>query len=377
MIGLLGFGTVGQGVYEIIQNLKDIKIKKIAVKNLDKEREADKSLFTNDPMAIIDDPEIKIIIETTGDMKSVEWFKESFKRGKSIITANKAAVSYAYEELSKMAEEYNSFFLYEAAVAGGIPILKTVKDLKNINDIQYIGGILNGTSNYLATKVSQGTSYEEALNEAQRLGYAEADPTADVGGFDALRKLRILSTLAFSESVNEEEIARYGIENIKSKELMQGKVLKQLALAYKNNGNITAFVMPALLSEDHILSKVNDNLNAVILKGNNVGPLFIMGEGAGRYPTANAVVSDLLDILNNNQSIESPLGDKKAQVSKLRGRFLLRSKEDINDVINIGGLKKLSEDESGILYESIWIDFDLLKDYKGEMALLEIEGYDL
>ena len=235
-IGLLGLGTVGQGVVEIIrkkekdlENLlnKKIKIKKILVKNINKERDIQpsKDIITDDFKDILEDDEINIIIEVTSDLEeSYGYIKDSLNKGKHVVTANKAIVSKYFEELNNLSIKNKVAFLYEASVAGGIPVLKPLKEEIALNEIDEVQGILNGTCNYILTKMFQeGLDYKEVLKVAQDLGYAEADPAADVEGHDTLRKLRILGTIALQGTILEEDIILEGIDNISSFDVEQMK----------------------------------------------------------------------------------------------------------------------------------------------------------
>lgn len=375
MIGLLGFGTVGKGVYEILKAL-DVKpsgceIKSILVSNLDKYRDYDLN-FTTDVDSIIYDKDIKIIVECTGSDLAYDWLAKSMKSGKSVVTANKAVVSKYLEELSRLAEEHSVDFLYEASVAGGIPVIKTLRELILYNEIEYIGGVLNGTSNFVLTAMPDKT-YEEAIKKAQELGFAEADPSADVDGIDAMRKLRILSTLAFAYKVKEEEIFTKSISSVDSIDIsyMEERNLKvkQLALAIKGEGEYKAFVVPFAIPKESPLAALEGGENCVFLKGSNVGPLKFIGLGAGMFPTGNAVISNIYDILLCKQPMRNPLTNQvQAKATPPRGKFYLRTVNGLPKEIKYVA-KKI---KTGV-YETDFIDFSLLEDFNGTVICIEVE----
>ena len=315
-IGLLGLGTVGVGIVQILEERKgyleklikkEINISKILVKDIEKIRdiEINRGKLTTDVHEIIEDDGIDVIIEVMGGLdKPYEYIKEALSRGKNVITANKAVVAKHLEELTDLARKNNKFFLYEASVGGGIPIIKPLQEQININEIQQIKGILNGTSNYILTKmVTDDLSFTEALEISQNLGYAEADPTDDIEGYDTRRKLRILSTIAFKNRINEDNISCYGINSISFKDIRNIKnmncTIKLLGTAVLNHNRYYASVEPVILSQDSYLGKVDNAKNLVSFIGNMVGELRFFGEGAGRFPTANAILSDLIDITTN------------------------------------------------------------------------------
>ena len=229
-VGIIGFGTVGTGVYNVLQSFKKIEIKKIAVKNINKKRNIenfDETLLTNDPYEIVNNPEIDVVIEVAGGVNpTFDILKTAIKNGKHIVTANKELLAKNGSELFKLAKENNVIILYEAAVAGGIPIIMPVKTILCANKLTKIAAILNGTTNYILTKMGEKElSYETALAQAQELGYAETDPTGDVEGFDAAYKIAILSTISFNKKVSIDKIYREGITNIKAQDIQSAKDL--------------------------------------------------------------------------------------------------------------------------------------------------------
>lgn len=315
-IGLLGLGTVGSGVLEILNSNKekikkltgeDINISKILVKNLNKKRDIalNTNILTNNYKDIIDNKEIDIIIEVTTDLEEgYNYIKQALENKKHVVTASKAVVSKYYEELVELANKNQVAFLYEASVAGGIPVIKPLKEQKYLNEINKVQGILNGTCNYILTRmIDEKKDYLEVLKDAQDLGYAELDPTADVKGHDTLRKLRILSTLCLDIKILEEDIYLEGIEKIKKIDIdcikSMNKTVKLIAEAKKIDKGYIATVMPTLVKKDNYFANVNYAYNSVSMDGNNVGCLKFFGQGAGKLPTANAVLSDLIDIITS------------------------------------------------------------------------------
>ncbi|WP_346884134.1 homoserine dehydrogenase [Clostridium sp. UBA4395] len=316
-IGLLGFGTVGTGVYEIIYKRKrifrtlvgdELSISKILIKDINKDRSIKdcKNKLTDNPYFILDDPDIDIVIEAIGGIKEAyEYIKYALTKGKHVITANKAVVARHMKEFIDLANKNKRAFLYEASVAGGVPIVKPLKQQVTLNDIKEINSILNGTSNFILSKmIKENLDFSQALDIAQKLGYAEADPTDDIDGYDVRRKLAILSTIAFKREIKEEDIYCRGIRTIKAVDIKAikelGYTVKLLAKALFKENNYYLSVEPNILSKDSFYAKVEDANNLVSITGNDIGELKFYGAGAGKLPTANAVVSDVLDIIYNN-----------------------------------------------------------------------------
>lgn len=310
-IGLLGFGNVGSGVYKIIeQNGSEIqhregfglKVAKILVRDMNKKRsvQADSALFTSDIKEIIHDPEISVVAEFMGGTEPArEYILEALENKKTVVTANKELMARHWPELEKAARKNKVGLYYEASVAGGIPIIKVMNESLQANRVQEIMGIINGTTNFILTKMSEeGRAFEEVLAEAQRLGYAENDPTADVEGFDAMYKLSILSSIAFHARVHLDNIYREGISGITVKDIAYGRELgfaiKLLAIAKKQGTIIEARVHPTFVPVNHPLAAVRDSFNAVFIKGDAVGNLMLYGRGAGDLPTGSAIVSDIV-----------------------------------------------------------------------------------
>lgn len=327
-IAILGLGTVGQGVYEILKENKD-KIKNligedfaittVMVNNLQKERNLDSTTtLTDNFQDILDDNNIDIVVELTGALEEGYYYiKSSLENGKDVVTANKSVISKYFVELHKIAKENNRSLLYEASVGGGIPIIKPLKEECLINDIDSIEGILNGTCNYILSRMfKENEDYDLILKDAQKLGYAEADPTADVEGLDTMRKLRILATIGFNSNIKEEDILCYGISSIKKEDINYIKnkmksTVKLLATANLKDDGYTAVVQPTIVAEDDYFAFVDSAFNSISFNGNNIGPLKFFGYGAGKLPTGDAVCRDIIDILLNHPIVEQDIDFKE------------------------------------------------------------------
>ncbi|QXM05669.1 homoserine dehydrogenase [Crassaminicella indica] len=326
-IGLLGLGNIGKGVWNIIENNKNkvesyigssIEIKKILVRDIQKNRDISvpKEILTTDPNKIIQDPEIDIIVEVMGGIDTAfEYIKESFKNGKHVVTANKAVIATYGDILYELAKKYGVALRYEASVGGGIPIINTLTQSLSANKIDELVGIINGTTNYILTQMSDfEMDFNEALKLAQKKGYAEADPTSDIEGEDAAFKLSILISVAFGIRISPNEIPREGITKISKKDIeyasQLGYKIKLLAAAKKLDKNFEFYVHPTLVPIHHPLASVSNEFNALFIRGNAVGELMLYGKGAGSMPTGSAVVGDILEICKiiktdyKNQSID-------------------------------------------------------------------------
>lgn len=316
-IGLIGLGTVGSGVLKTLNNFDNIEVVKVAVKNLNKQRNIvglDKSILTDNPYEIVNNPDIQVVVEVVGGVQpAFDLIMTAIKNGKHIVTANKELLAKHGEELFSLAEESNKVILYEAAVAGGIPIIMPVKTILAGNKITKIAAILNGTTNYILTKMDvDGASYEDVLKEAQELGYAEADPTGDVEGFDAAYKIATLSTIAFNKRINIKNIYREGISKIKADDMKYanefGFKIKLIALAQLDeNDNADVRVHPMLVKKSKSLAHINYVTNAVMIEGHPVGEIMFSGPGAGEFPTASSVVGDILAIATEINTTDYPL----------------------------------------------------------------------
>lgn len=314
---LLGLGTVGTGVYKVLKMQEDemaqkigavVKIKKVMVRNVQKaaDKLGDASLVTNDWQEIINDPEIQVIIEVMGGIHPAkEYILEALNAGKNVVTANKDLVAEEGHRLLEAAAEHQADFLFEAAVAGGIPIIRPLKQCLAGNHITEVMGIMNGTTNFILTKMSEeGMEFADALKMAQDLGYAESDPTADVEGYDAGRKLAILASIAFNSRVVFSNVYTEGITKITATDICyaqeMGCTIKLLGVAKNSGDGIEVHVHPMLIESDHPLATVRDSYNAVFVRGDAVQDAMFLGRGAGELPTASAIVGDVFDVVRNS-----------------------------------------------------------------------------
>ncbi len=351
-IGIIGVGTVGQSVANILQENSDIISARAgvdivpiigAVKSLDKKRDVNIKL-TDNPLDVVNDPEVDIVVELMGGVEEpYELVKKALENGKSVVTANKALLAYHRYELQEIAGDLPLF--YEASVAGGIPIIGALRNGLSANHIESIVGILNGTCNYMLTKmINEGVSYDEVLKEAQELGYAEADPTFDVGGFDAAHKLLILASIAYGIDAKPEDILIEGIENISSSDVEFAKEfgyeIKLLGIAKKGDRGAEIRVHPAMVKASHPIAKVDGVMNAVSVVGDRVGQTMYYGPGAGGDATASAVIADIIEIARGNKG--PMLGYKKGLESGLK---LL----DTKDIESKYYLKLKVVDQPGVL----------------------------
>ncbi len=316
-IALLGLGNVGTGVWKILHINKaeivkrcgfDIEIKKILVKDINKNRGLDipKNILTDNFYDILNDDSIEIVIEVMGGAyPALDYMIEVMKRKKHVVTANKLCIALHGDKLFDTALKEEVFLYYEASVGGGIPIIKQINESLTGNKIEKIIGIVNGTTNFILSNMTDSNmSFDKALSLAKEKGFAEADPTDDIEAFDAAYKLSIMSSLSFEAPVHPNNILREGITNINIKDINYAKkfgyVIKLLAIGALNNYSIEVRVHPTFVPKNHPFANVKDSFNAVYLKGNAVGDLTIYGKGAGDLPTGSAIVSDLLSILRNN-----------------------------------------------------------------------------
>ncbi len=312
-IALLGFGTVGTGVWNLIKENKEqiksahdieLKIKKILVPNLEKDRGIDeaKPFFTSNFSDIEDDKEIDIVLELIGKAdKTYEYLERSLKAGKHVVSANKHIIARKGLELYNLAEKQDKMIRFEASVCGAIPAINLVTESLSANKIDRVMGIMNGTSNFILSKMDkEGASYDDVLKEAQKLGYAEADPTDDVKGMDAANKIAILASIAFNTYFDINKLYVHGIDKITKEDFKKAKdmdcTIKLIADAEKTKDGVLIGVAPCFVKKSHPLAAVNEAFNAVLIDTNCAGPISISGKGAGSLPTASAVVADCLDI---------------------------------------------------------------------------------
>jgi homoserine dehydrogenase len=299
-IGLFGFGCVGSGLYQVLNQTNQLtaKIEKIVAKDPTKHREQTTVPILYDANEILNDSEINVVVELINDSnQAYEIVKESLKKGKHVVTANKKLIAERLDELIQLAKKYNVSLLYEGAVAGSIPIIRNLEEYYNNDTLTRIEGIVNGTTNYILTKANQGISYQEALSEAQEKGFAEADPTLDVDGFDPKYKLTILLIHAFGVSVSPDSLVNIGIRNIKPQDIQyaneKGLRIKLFASATKDEQGISAFVAPHFIESSHSAYYVDDEFNAVVVQAAYADKQLFYGKGAGSLPTASAVLSDI------------------------------------------------------------------------------------
>lgn len=316
-VGLIGAGTVGGGVIKVLEKNSDdiakkagvkIQLARICAKGLDavKAEFGDSYEYTENFSDVVDDPEIDIIVELIGrEHPAKEFIKEALEKGKSVVTANKDVIAKFGAELFPIAAAHNVDLMFEASVCGGIPIIEPLRNVMSGNKIKSIMGIVNGTTNYMLSKMSdEHMDYDEVLKEAQEKGYAESDPTADVGGLDAARKIAILSSLAFNMNIDLDDVYVEGIESIQACDIKYaqdlGYAVKLLGIAkYTDSFGASARVTPAMLPVDHPLASVNGVYNAVFVKGDPIGEAMFLGLGAGRFPTASSVVGDIMTVARN------------------------------------------------------------------------------
>lgn len=310
-IGFLGCGNVGGGVWKLLNGFADdiahrtgfrFSIKRVLVRSLAKKRDIDfpEGVLTDRVEDVLDDPEISIVLEFLGGEEPAhQWITLALERGKTVVTANKVAFALHWHELQKAAKQSGAGLYYEAAVCGAIPIIHTLEESLQANRISYIYGIVNGTTNYILTRMSkEGAEYADVLADAQRLGLAEPDPASDVEGLDAAYKLSILASLAFHGRVPFENVYVEGITQVQAEDIRCGQelgyTLKLLAIAKRNGLKVETRVHPTFIRNDHPLANISGAFNAVFLHGHACGEMMFMGRGAGDLPTASAIVSDLV-----------------------------------------------------------------------------------
>lgn len=360
-IALLGLGNVGRGVWNILQmNGEEImkrsgcqvEVAKILVRDPSKARavKVPEELITTNFDEILNDDSIKIIVEVMGGIEPArEYILKSLNKKKHIVTANKMLLATYGDELFKKADEEEVMLNYEASVAGGIPIIQAINESLTANKIEKLYGIINGTTNFILSKMElEGSDFENVLKEAQEKGYAEADPTSDIEGFDAQYKLAILSSLAFGTKIKIDDVYREGITKITSKDIRYAKdfglVIKLLAIAKETDGKLQLRVHPTMIPATHPLANVHDSFNAVFIKGNAVDDLMFYGRGAGDLPTGSAVVADIVSILRSDVDTENRLPVEKNN---------LWHKEigEINDITSRYYIRTTVTDRPGVLGE--------------------------
>lgn len=344
-IAILGYGTIGSGVVEVLHTNKE-SIAKRAGDEIEVKYILDLRDFPGDPMAdkvvhdyeiIANDEEIQVVVEAMGGVEPAYTFvKRALMSGKNVTTSNKALVAKHGAELLAIAKEQSINFLFEASVGGGIPIIRPLNSSLTADEIEEITGILNGTTNYMLSKMTfEGLEFDDVLKDAQSRGYAEADPTADIEGQDACRKIAILTSLVCGHQVDFEEIYTEGITKITATDIKyakaMGRVIKLLATSKKVNESYYAMVAPFMLSQQHPLFSVNDVFNAIFVHGNVLGDAMFYGSGAGKLPTASAVVADIVDIAKHlHKNILISWSSKKLELidcQNAKNRYFVRTTE--------------------------------------------------
>lgn len=381
-IAIMGYGTVGSGVFEVITKNKDIVNKKageeINIKYVLDLREFPgmpvEKVLTHNIDDILDDESVKVVVEVMGGIEPAYTFvKSALLKGKSVATSNKALVAAHGPELIQIARDKNVNFFFEASVGGGIPIIRPLNECLTADKILEITGILNGTTNFILTKMSKkGRNFEDVLKKAQDLGYAEKDPTADIEGHDACRKIAILSSLAFGKTAHFEKIHTEGITKITKRDFEYAKELdceiKLVGTSKRLENGISAMVAPIMLKKNHPLSTVDGVFNAIFVKGNMLGDTMYYGSGAGSLPTASAVVSDVIDAIKHmGENVHIDWEDEELDILELKD-------VPVYGFIRMSGDLKTIKTESKVLFEGCeFVDIG----YEDEIAVLtgkETEG---
>ena len=309
-VGILGYGTIGSGILSLVQGLpKSYGVEAVKVFDLPHKKEVLGELYTGDADEICLAADIDVVFEAMGgDQFAHQCIVKALTHGKSVITSNKEVVSKHFEEFFALAKENGVYFLCEASVGGGIPCIRTLEHQVQFDRVYDIYGIMNGTSNFILTRMSEGQTFADALATAQKLGFAEADATADIEGLDVLRKISILSNIAFGTRLSHEQVKHYGIGGVTPEILAdvaaRGKVLKMVAQATLVGNELKVSVEPVLLNKGHLLAAVSDENNMVVYDCMSNGTIALYGKGAGRFPTASAMIADLMDILEGNAPFE-------------------------------------------------------------------------
>lgn len=371
-IAVLGYGTIGSGVVEVLK-LNGDSICKRAGDRINVKYVLDIKEFPGDPVMdilvhdiniILNDPEIKIVVEVMGGVEpAYTYVKEALMRGKSVVTSNKELVAKHGAELIELAKQENLNFLFEASVGGGIPIIRPLNQSLTADEIMEITGILNGTTNYILTKMAEDdTDFETALKNAQKMGYAERDPSADVKGYDSCRKIAILSSLAYGMQVDYEDIYTEGISEITPADIKYAKALnariKLFATSIREEDErVYAMVAPMMIRPNHPLYNVNDVFNGIYIRGNVIGEVMFYGSGAGKFPTASAVVADVVDAAKHlNKNIWTIWSSKKLELADIGGikhRFFVRVSKKENSAGNMRKIFGDIEEVPGVAWDEI------------------------
>jgi len=381
-IGLAGFGTVGAGVYKHILRSRDLfaerlgvrfDLRKIAVRDMHRTRSFDppKELFTAHWEDLIADPEIQVVVELMGGMdEPYRLVRQAIEAGKTVVTGNKALLARHGKEIFSLAHEKQVPIFYEAAVAGGIPIIKAMRESFVANRFERIDAILNGTSNYILTRMTEcGMDFAQALKEAQEKGYAEADPSLDVNGWDAAHKAIILASLAYGFWIRSDQVRVAGIENINASDIRfadtLGYQIKLLAsIRVDSHASVGARVVPTLIPKNHVLASVNGVFNAISLHGDMVGEALFYGQGAGQDPTSSAVLADLAEAALALQSPRRCYG--------FTSHDLYGNVQSPDDSVGEYYLRLAVEDRTGVLSQVAGV---LAKSQIGISSVIQPEGH--
>lgn len=396
-LGILGLGTVGTGTVQLLQDragrhplLQEIEIYRVGVRSLDKPRAVELSteVLTTDLEAIVNDPAVDIVVEVMGGLEPARsLILKALSNGKHVVTANKAAIARFGAEIFTTANQAGVYVMIEASVGGGIPVIQPLKQSLSVNRIHTITGIVNGTTNYILTRMqTEGSNFSDVLADAQRLGYAEADPTADVEGLDAADKIAILASLGFGGRINLQDVYTEGIRQVSKTDIAYaeklGFVIKLLAIAKRNTPSspLSIRVHPTLVPQAHPLASINGVYNAILVEGEPIGQVMFFGPGAGAGATASAVTSDILNlvaVLKTNTAVANPLlacGHQEycqiAPMAELITRFYARFLT--NDQPGVIGKLGTCFGNYGVSLESI-----VQTGFQGELAEIVVVTHDV
>ncbi|MHC5596118.1 MAG: homoserine dehydrogenase [Nostoc sp.] len=396
-LGILGLGTVGTGTVQLLQDsagrhplLQEIEIYRVGVRSLDKPRAVELSteVLTTDLESIVNDPAVDIVVEVMGGLEPARsLILKALSNGKHVVTANKAAIARFGAEIFTTANQAGVYVMLEAAVGGGIPVIQPLKQSLSVNRIHTITGIVNGTTNYILTRMqTEGSNFNDVLVDAQRLGYAEADPTADVDGLDAGDKIAILASLGFGGRINLEDVYTEGIRQVSKTDIAYaeklGFVIKLLAIAKRDTPSspLSVRVHPTLVPQAHPLASINGVYNAILVEGEPIGQVMFFGPGAGAGATASAVTSDILNlvaVLKTNTAVANPLltcGHQEycqiAPMAELITRFYARFLT--NDQPGVIGKLGTCFGNYGVSLESI-----VQTGFQGELAEIVVVTHDV
>ncbi|MEH2443219.1 homoserine dehydrogenase [Nostoc sp.] len=396
-LGILGLGTVGTGTVQLLQDkvgrhplLQEIEIYRVGVRSLDKPRAVELSteVLTTDLEAIVNDPAVDIVVEVMGGLEPARsLILKALSNGKHVVTANKAAIARFGAEIFTTANQAGVYVMLEAAVGGGIPVIQPLKQSLSVNRIHTVTGIVNGTTNYILTRMqTEGSNFNDVLADAQRLGYAEADPTADVDGLDAADKIAILASLSFGGRINLQDVYTEGIRQVSKTDIAYaeklGFVIKLLAIAKRDapSSPLSVRVHPTLVPQAHPLASINGVYNAILVEGEPIGQVMFFGPGAGAGATASAVTSDILNlvaVLKTNTAVANPLiacGHQEycqiAPMAELITRFYARFLT--NDQPGVIGKLGTCFGNYGVSLESI-----VQTGFQGELAEIVVVTHDV